>query len=213
MGRSEEHMKKSEKIELRVDHTEKERLSNIAERRGQTVSDVVRDALAVELGAAPQAYPKWPGFVAICALALAGVSLLWLASGHQTGTRERPVMTTASLMLPDMRDPVLRTQVPHRNGFSQTYSINTDTGRFQFTHDVSEIGSNIFELKASLCKMFEETCAPEGESTLILSSPSDPPRFGQMVVRQAEWVVDENNVVFFVDTLGPSIKMKEAEAP
>lgn len=54
-------MKKTDKIELRVDHAEKERLSAIAERRGQTVSDVVRDALAGELGVTRPNYPKWPG--------------------------------------------------------------------------------------------------------------------------------------------------------
>ncbi|WP_298915709.1 ribbon-helix-helix protein, CopG family [uncultured Algimonas sp.] len=69
-------MKKTEKIELRVDHAEKERLSSIAERRGQTVSDVVREALAGELGALPPAFPKWPGAVAIGALALSAVALI-----------------------------------------------------------------------------------------------------------------------------------------
>jgi hypothetical protein len=69
-------MKKTEKIELRVDHEEKERLSAIAERRGQTVSDVVRDALAAELGVAAPAYPKWPGQIAVAALFLSGFSIL-----------------------------------------------------------------------------------------------------------------------------------------
>ena len=73
-------MKKTEKIELRVDHAEKERLSAIAERRGHTVSDVVRDALAGELGVARADYPKWPGVVSIVAVVLSGVSLGLLVS-------------------------------------------------------------------------------------------------------------------------------------
>lgn len=83
-------MKKTEKIELRVDHAEKERLSSIAERRGQTVSDVVRDALAGELGVARVDYPRWPGFVAItaCCLALISVSAnFWPSDSHDAAAQ------------------------------------------------------------------------------------------------------------------------------
>lgn len=73
-------MKKTEKIELRVDHEEKERLSAIAEGRGQTVSDVVRDALAGDLGVARATYPKWPGWSAVVA-GLIGTAALVLALG------------------------------------------------------------------------------------------------------------------------------------
>lgn len=79
-------MKKTDKIELRVDHAEKERLSAIAERRGQTVSDVVRDALAGELGVARATYPKWPGQVAIGAALASALSLVSLLPGITSGT-------------------------------------------------------------------------------------------------------------------------------
>lgn len=80
-------MKKTEKIELRVDHAEKERLSDIARRRGLTVSDVVREALSSELGISIPNPSKWAIFVAagativsVIALAIAGASFLKASS-------------------------------------------------------------------------------------------------------------------------------------
>lgn len=68
-------MKKTEKIELRVDHAEKERLAAIAEQRGQTVSDVVREALADDLGVMRMRPPRWPGIAAVTAGLLAIVAM------------------------------------------------------------------------------------------------------------------------------------------
>ncbi|MEL6688078.1 MAG: hypothetical protein AAFP97_10715 [Pseudomonadota bacterium] len=82
-------MKKTEKIELRVDHTEKDRLSAIAERRGLTVSDVVREALSSELGVAQPTYPKWPGILAIVAF-LVGLAALLLATAFNQNVADNP---------------------------------------------------------------------------------------------------------------------------
>ncbi|MGJ8560782.1 MAG: ribbon-helix-helix protein, CopG family [Litorimonas sp.] len=91
-------MKKTEKIELRVDYAEKERLTEIAERRGHTVSDVVRDALAGELGVAQSDYPKWPGRLAIGAALLSVLSLCLLLTDITGGGSEsgiRPLYPTS----------------------------------------------------------------------------------------------------------------------
>ncbi len=79
-------MKKSEKIEVRVSHEEKQRLSGIAETRGLSVSELIRDAVAEEIGTVPHV-PRWPGYAAIAAGVLAAAALaVGLARPGAAGT-------------------------------------------------------------------------------------------------------------------------------
>ena len=186
-------MKKSEKIELRVNHAEKERLATIAERRGQTISDVVRAALAGELGAAPQSYPKWPGYIAILAFGLALMSLAWIASSSSERKNVGPIMSTTYLKTQASRHPILTTQVPHTDGFSQSYTIQSPDGPFQLNQKVNEVSPGVFQLKASFCSAVSETCSQSDELTLILSPPSSHPRNGNAVAfegEDAEWGIE-----------------------
>ena len=80
-------MKKTEKIEVRVSHEEKARLSGIAERRGVSVSELIREQMAEDIGTLPRV-PKWPGYAAVAAgaLALAALSLSVLSKVQPTGS-------------------------------------------------------------------------------------------------------------------------------
>ena len=68
-------MKKSEKIEVRVSLDEKERLAGIAGSRGLSVSELIREAVAVNIGALPRV-PRWPGYAAVAAGAVSVCALL-----------------------------------------------------------------------------------------------------------------------------------------
>ena len=80
-------MKKSEKIEVRVSHEEKARLSGIAERRGVSVSELIREQMAEDIGTLPRV-PRWPGYAAVAAGAVALCALLvsLSSSPHQSPT-------------------------------------------------------------------------------------------------------------------------------
>jgi len=198
-------MKKTEKIELRVNHEEKERLAGIAKHRGQTVSDVVRDALGNDLGRTSVSYQKLPVFISLLALGLATISLFWVSRGAP----QRPVMSTTSLYLPDSSGgSVLNTQVPHRDKFSQTYSVISKTRHLQLTHEVSEIKANVFQLAASVCEEQGEGCSLLGEATVVLASPSEPPRMGQVAVRDGSGIEYED-IQFYIEVLGPSLQKIE----
>jgi len=176
-------MKKSEKIELRVDYTEKERLSKIAERRGQTISDVVRDALAGELGVAPQAYPKWPGVASIAAIVLAAGSLLWTAVGPSGGADvdRSPNMSSVSLYPgAGYENRFLETQVAHRDGFSKIYSFKVDEEAFETRHDVTETTPGVFVLHMEICRKTERACEIIDQGDLVLSPPSVYVRAGKV---------------------------------
>jgi len=176
-------MKKSEKIELRVDHTEKERLSKIAERRGQTISDVVRDALAGELGVAPQAYPRWPGVASIAAIVLAAGSLLWTVVGPAGDADADQFPNMSKVMLNEgtgFGNTVLQTQVAHRDGFSKIYSFKVDVEAFETRHDVTETTPGVFVLHMEICRKIERACEIIDQGDLVLSPPSVFVRAGEV---------------------------------
>ena len=199
-------MKKSEKIELRVDHMEKERLAKVAERRGQTISDVVRDALAGELGIPQKAYPKWPGVAAICALGLATCSLIWTGFGSQgkVSLDRSPAMSRLVLFAGTQwgagpRNAVLQTQVPHRDGFSQNYKFKIGAQEFETNHAVEETGSGIYLLKMDICRTTNVACDSIDQAEIILSPPAAHPRGGQAKF------FDGDKPAFYVDVLGGTI--------
>ena len=198
-------MKKTDKSELRVDHAEKDRLMNIAERRGQTISDVVRDALAGELGSAPQSYPKWPGFVALGALGLAVCSFYWASVRPMTGINvDRPVIMSTVTLNEGKRfvapmNFILTTQVAHRDGFSQTYTFNADGKTFETRHDVVEKSQGIYVLKIFICHKTQAACESIDQADIILSPPSVEARVG------SAQFFDDSGQVFYAEVRGSKI--------
>lgn len=143
-------MKKTEKIELRVDHAEKERLSAIAERRGQTVSDVVRDALAGELGVARVDYPKWPGKIAI------GAALLSIAALGLISTVIQDASSTANIY------PI----------YPKSVSADVITGSESISFDITTLKASEHELtiksdEGEAIRMVI-TASPDPESNLLI---------------------------------------------
>ena len=114
-------MKKSEKIEVRVSHEEKQRLSGIAETRGLSVSELIRDAVAEEIGTVPHV-PRWPGYAAIAAGVLAAAALaVGLA---RPGT---------SAMLSE-RAPVI-TLYAHTGGASHETALSRSANAFEIANE------------------------------------------------------------------------------
>jgi len=200
-------MKKSEKIELRVNYAEKERLASIAERRGLTISDVVRGALAGELGDAPVQIPKWPGMVAIAAL---GVAILAFLGGAQHESsmsvgKFRTVMTSYTLQAVDKHENVvlgpkiLSTQVGHVDGFRQTYHFKSEKVSYQLTQVVSEQSDGIYNLTSSVCVMAGSECEEIDSASLILSSPYTLTEYGEL------FLYGPDGPIFKVNTVTPKL--------
>ena len=199
-------MKKSEKIELRVNYTEKERLASIAERRGLTISDVVRGALAGELGEAPVQIPKWPGIVAIAAL---GVAILAFLGGarHESpqAQKYRTVMTNYTLQAVDKNEnallgpKILSTQVGHVDGFRQTYHFKSEKVSYQLTQVVSEQSDGIYNLTSNVCVMAGSECEEIDSASLILSSPYARSEYGEL------FLYGQDGPIFKVNTVTPKL--------
>jgi len=155
-------MKKSEKIELRVNYAEKERLASIAERRGLTISDVVRGALSGELGQAPAKYPKWPGFVAIGALALSGLALMMNLNAPKTFSPKVIQTATVSIQYQhpttnDFNQP-MRTTIELYDGFSETYTFSAGDAEYRVSLLSELSGSETLQFATLICRIENTNC-------------------------------------------------------
>ena len=147
-------MKKSEKIEVRVSHEEKQRLSGIADARGLSVSELIRDAVAEDIGTVPHV-PRWPGYAAIAAGALAVAAL------------------AVGLVRPGATDSLAATPAPEISLYSQTDAESHETaltgGTTQFTL-LSEDGRRIRisatpgKSRNGTTRAVFEVCEVEGEA-------------------------------------------------
>lgn len=164
-------MKKTEKIELRVDHAEKERLSEIAERRGQTVSDVVRDALSHELGPKSETMSSWPGIVAICASALAIAAL-----GHSVATSgpaaNDPIYpTTVELHVSTGRSGPTVFELPLNANINKTLTLRSrDADPVRITITMGEHLNHVLSVEASACAVLEDQCEMISLPTLSINT-------------------------------------------
>lgn len=167
-------MKKTEKIELRVDHAEKDRLSTIAERRGLTVSDIVREALSVELGASQTAYPRWLGLTALASFVI-GLSALCLSLGFGL---KGPVGNAATVIYPDTMDVSagmittmgrstqgqdIRFSVPLHHADSRTFDLKNLNGETVRVALKSQPGENgiLMHVTATSCILRDARCDME----------------------------------------------------
>ena len=123
-------MKKSEKIEVRVSFEEKQRLSGIAETRGLSVSELIRDAVAEEIGTVPHV-PRWPGYAAIAAGVLAAAALV---AAVLPGTARGPALAAQpSVMSVSLSDRDFggstNNVIALRDGAQQSYQLDLQNGR------------------------------------------------------------------------------------
>jgi len=155
-------MKKSEKIELRVNYTEKERLASIAERRGLTISDVVRGALEGELGEAPVKYPKWPGVVALCALGVAGLALIM--NWKSPVTSEASSIETASISIRFFHPEAINSSRPMRttiklyDGFSESYEFVGAGAQYRISLLSHLDESQTLQFETTICRVENSNC-------------------------------------------------------
>jgi len=148
-------MKKSEKIELRVNYAEKERLASIA---------------AVK-------YPKWPGVVALCALGLSLFILAVILGGLRNSKAVAPLNHSSNLTLysalPGEFQAIHSTDIVHMDGFSQSYKIDWKAETYTAQHTVIEISPGFHEFGFNLCRQNSEGCHPVGEAKMIFSPASE----------------------------------------
>ncbi len=164
-------MKKSEKIEVRVSHEEKQRLSGIAETRGLSVSELIRDAVAEEIGTVPHV-PRWPGYAAIAAGVLAAAALAVglakpSASGATLNTRAPIVSLYANTGGASHETALSRSANPftmaRENG--QLIRVSATPGKSK---------DGITPVAFEVCAMVDDTC--EATETFALSAVTDQHR-------------------------------------
>lgn len=168
-------MKKSEKIELRVNYAEKERLASIAERRGLTISDVVRGALAGELGDAPVQIPKWPGMVALCALGVAGLALImnWKSPVTLANASLETATFSVQFWHPESSNsgrPV-RTTIQLYDGFSESYKFSGAGAEYRISLLGQLDESETLHFKTEVCRVEENKCRdiPTPDFSVVLA--------------------------------------------
>lgn len=166
-------MKKTEKIEVRVSADEKDRLARLSEGRGVTISELIRETMAGDIGMGSRD-GKATRIVIFGALALYGLCLFWMGLavfGDKSDTP--PVMSEVAVSGETIFDTVLKTQVPHIDGFSQDYEFTVGQDAFAITQTIEETEDNIYLLKLDACLKTETGCEVFDKATIILSPPSE----------------------------------------
>ena len=201
-------MKKTEKIEVRVSHEEKERLMELAEKRNQNISDLIRDRMAGNYTMPAQSLSRdvaWNRAMSAVALAFASIAFLWGILGFiwNAPASPPPVMSMVILFedyAPENGPPskVLQTQIAHRDGFSQTYAFKVKGDVFETRHVVEETSEGVFLLKMDVCRKIKDACNLIDQGELILSQPSAYARMGVMKFFEGD------RSTFFAQVMGSS---------
>lgn len=201
-------MKKSEKIELRVDYEEKQRLKELAKSQGLSTSEAVRELLK----SVPAESTKWPTVLALSALGVALVALclpLINSSGAVYRNDQSPNMTSFGL---DGHDFIFNTEVPHVDGFEASYDIRMNNWEYEarnykLKQKVVAVGEGVFELNVAICRPVGDTCEQVDTAKLILSPPAIPPRIGRALLYDKNFAPvssnGDDNPFLSISTLGP----------
>ena len=172
-------MKKTEKIEVRVSAEEKDRLTKMAEKRGQSISDMIRTRMSGDEEVSAK-NTKRNQILMLLPLYL-GVFLLCLAilSGSKgTQTDELPYMTTIGISARGYDDFDSIYNVPHLDGYSRKYEVlrfSSDgevEATFDVTLNVEKRKDGEFLLKTNACKKTGTGCEQAQEFENIMPSPA-----------------------------------------
>ena len=187
-------VKKTEKIEVRVSHEEKERLMELAEQRNQNISELIRDRMAGQYTVPAQTISRdiiWNRGISVLALVLGSIAFLWSLIGMMVDNRPTvsPVLSNVQMTQIEEFFPALETKIAHVDSFQKSYSIQTEGGTYRTAHLVME-SDGIFQLKADLCRVEDEICVPLESKELVLSQP------GQYSRQSTAVFFDEDKPVF-----------------
>lgn len=169
-------MKKTEKIEVRVSFEEKERLTELAEQRNQNISELIRDRLAGQYTVPAQTISRdimWNRGISVVALVLGSIAFLWGLIGMMVDGKSNasPILSTVQMTEVEGFFPALETKIAHRDGFTKSYTIQTEAASYRTSHAVAEAGG-VFQLKVDLCRVDGDSCVVLESKELILSPPS-----------------------------------------
>lgn len=165
-------MKKTEKIEVRVSVEEKERLGKMAERRGQSVSDMIRERMSEDVSVIPK-HIKMNRLISSLALLCAVAALFWLSlSGAKRSGPSAPVMSTIHVF---SEDGGATYNLPHLEAYNETYRYFAYGHDFELSVGVEKKDDGLFLLKTQMCKLIQDECIERQENNNILSSPMKHP--------------------------------------
>ena len=165
-------MKKTEKIEVRVSLEEKERLGKMAEKRGQSVSDMIRERMSEDVSAIPKQI-RMNRFVSWLALSCAVVGLLWVSVFNSKPSETSfPVMSTIHLSSHDSDHRLSIFNLPHLNDYNEKRVFSTLGYNYEFNFGVQAKDKGVFLLTTRICKKIDDVCVEIKEHENILSPPS-----------------------------------------
>lgn len=153
-------MKRSEKIEVRLSHEEKQSLSSIADSEGRTVSDLVRGLIEryVNLNTArlplKRRWGLWAGLVA------GGLLIGHLGTyAFTTSHKGAPIYTMDFLMRNGSEKPFsISAPVVAKDGYRSELVIPGPDSKIRLTASVTERSSELAFLSVHICKEVETLC-------------------------------------------------------
>ena len=172
-------MKKTEKIEVRVSHEEKARLSGIADARGLSVSELIRESVAEDIGTLPR-IPRWPGYAAVAAGALAvaalGVSLM---TSSPTPADTRAVYPSSiSVQANWASDTDVIFSLPVEGPAQHDWTMRSKAGEeLRVTVTTAETKDRVMPITITACVVQDAACIPfETPDVALNTRPSQGSR-------------------------------------
>ena len=171
-------MKKSEKIEVRLSHEEKQKLTEIADGEGRSVSELVRGLISRYM-AVNAPIVKKTAWGKIAAVAVVGVLLghlgTWgLMRGHGGDVEVEGVPPEVFEFIVEVRDTkekrdyTLTTPIAVIDGDKQSFSLIGPQREFSVSTLINETGNTLPKIIASICEVSSKTCVPVAKQTLLM---------------------------------------------
>ena len=211
-------MKRTEKIEVRLSHEEKQTLSELAEGEGRTVSDLVRGLIEryVSLNVSP--FPRKPRWALWSGLVASGLLIghlgTWGMMRFHHGTdsaAEDNIMSFGLYKLTGMFPQIaanhevmiqiLEAPILVKDGWSEDYVIEREGSDFLVTTQVTVSKNDLPTVQFDVCEQTQNECVSLAKPKLTLM-PEETSSVSLMT--------DQNyRMSFIIDPVSTEVKLKQ----
>ena len=172
-------MKKTEKIEIRLSHDDKERLNQIAEREGRTISQIVRGLIErymdLNSSASPRKTSKKEKLLwGLSGAALSALVLVPSLNYLNQSDKEAQTYLFSTLLIPNTGGGLESGSigVPLIEGFNENFEMHSEEQKFRYSLKLEKSEFGQFRLLTDICRIVEDDCQDNTLATLSFDEKS-----------------------------------------